>query len=115
MRSIDSVKLVRGEPAIVRTACRDAQQHSRLRDLPNVDSELNGDRKLDIAVSLYPFPQEAPPVYLNRGDGTFAPIAANAFLSTPPSMFALLDANCDGRIDLFGSTHASPSEPNATT
>ena len=26
-------------------------------------------------------------------------------------MFALLDANCDGRIDLFGSTHASPSEP----
>jgi hypothetical protein len=30
-RSIDSIKLVRSKPALVRAACRDAQRHSRLR------------------------------------------------------------------------------------
>ena len=69
-------------------------------------ADLNGDHLPDIAVSLFSFPASAPPFYLNRGDGTFAPIDSRAFVATPPPMFALLDANHDGRLDVFGSTSA---------
>jgi VCBS repeat protein len=74
-------------------------------------ADLNGDRRLDIAVSLFSYPAQAPPFYLNRGDGTFTPLAGDAFLSPPPPMFALLDANRDGRMDVFGSTFAGGGEP----
>jgi FG-GAP-like repeat len=74
-------------------------------------ADLNGDHKLDLGVSLYPYPTQAPPFYLNRGDGTFAPMRRDAFLSPTPQMFALLDANRDGHLDIFGSTSAASGGP----
>jgi hypothetical protein len=74
-------------------------------------ADVNHDGKPDIGVSLFPSPSQAPPFYLNRGDGTFAPISRNAFLSPPPQMFTLLDANRDGHLDVFGSTPAASGGP----
>jgi FG-GAP-like repeat len=66
-------------------------------------ADLNGDGKPDIAVSLYWYPPESPPIYLNSGDGTFAALPRDAFKSQPPAMFTLLDANNDGLPDIFGA------------
>jgi VCBS repeat protein len=74
-------------------------------------ADVNHDGKPDIGVSLFPSPSQAPPFYLNRGDGTFAPISRNTFLSPPPQMFTLLDANRDGHLDVFGSTAAASGGP----
>ena len=74
-------------------------------------ADLNGDHNLDIGVSLFAYPTQAPPFYLNRGDGTFAPMPRNAFVSPTPQMFALLDANRDGHVDIFGSTFAASGGP----
>ena len=73
--------------------------------------DLNGDGKPDIGVSLFPYPTQAPPFYLNRGDGTFAQMPRNAFVSPAAQMFALLDANRDGHLDIFGSTAAASGGP----
>ena len=74
-------------------------------------ADLNGDHKLDLGVSLFAYPNEAPPFYLNRGDGTFAPMRPDAFVSPTPQMFTLLDANKDGHLDVFGSTFAASGGP----
>jgi len=74
-------------------------------------ADLNGDGKPDLAVSLYWYPPQTPPFYLNRGDGTFAPLPSEAFASQPPAMFALLDANEDGRIDIFGTPWGTGGQP----
>jgi VCBS repeat protein len=66
-------------------------------------ADLNGDLKADIAVSLYPNPPQTPPVYANRGDGTFVPMTVDTLTIRPLGMVAPMDANRDGRIDLFGT------------
>jgi FG-GAP-like repeat len=64
-------------------------------------TDLNRDKKLDIEVSAFSNLQATPSFYLNKGGGTFAPLAPAAFGSQPAPMFGLLDANRDGRVDAF--------------
>jgi hypothetical protein len=56
--------------------------------------DLNGDGKPDLAVATA---GGTPALYLNHGDGTFAPLQ----LASPPyAMLDLADVNRDGRLDL---------------
>jgi hypothetical protein len=66
-------------------------------------ADLNRDKKPDIEVSAYPNRDATPSFYINKGAGTFAPLARSAFSTPPAAMFALLDANRDGRLDVFSA------------
>ena len=68
-------------------------------------ADLNRDGALDLGV-VAPFgpTPESPPFYLNRGDGTFEPLGGESFANPPLGIFALLEANGDGRVDILTST-----------
>jgi hypothetical protein len=71
-------------------------------------ADLNRDGKPDLAVALNDFsPGELPPVYANRGDGTFA------LLKPPPAGFAMLalaDVDGDARADIVSVLPGGPND-----
>ena len=82
---------------------------TRLPQQDNLDSwpyairvaDLNGDGNPDLAVAVNN--GGAPPFYLNKGDGTFTPLA----VTTAFPMFDLADVNGDGRTDIVSSAPSS--------
>lgn len=71
-------------------------------------ADMNGDGKPDLGLSLWWGSGVKPLFWINQGDGTFRPFSSLVTLAMYPS-FVFLDANRDGRIDLF-STKGSFSE-----
>jgi VCBS repeat protein len=63
-------------------------------------ADLNGDGKQDIAVAVNAFGPPTGAVYLNRGDGTFAPLIMS---SHPYADLDVADVNRDGRPDLVSA------------
>jgi FG-GAP-like repeat len=59
--------------------------------------DLNGDGKPDLAVATA---GGTPALYLNRGDGSFAPLQ---LVSPPYPMLDLADVNRDGRLDIVSA------------
>jgi hypothetical protein len=69
--------------------------------------DLNRDGSFDFAVDIgapfcCPGRKTAPPVYLNRGDGSFDLASPTAFAQPPLGQLRLVDANQDGDLDIFG-------------
>jgi len=78
-----------------------------------VVGDLNGDGSPDVGLDLGPTFADpvhslAPLFFLNRGDGTFEPLPADAFADPPFGQFRLVDADGDGRTDVV-SAWAAPS------
>jgi hypothetical protein len=70
-------------------------------------ADLNRDKRPDIAVSAFSSQNPTPAFYLNKGDGTFTPLPRLASATLPAAMFGLLDANRDGRLDIFSAVPSS--------
>lgn len=73
-------------------------------------ADVNGDGKPDLGVSLWWYPDDRPLIYLNNGDGTFAPLPDGALASPLYPSFLFLDANRDGRLDLFTTQAGRPEQ-----
>jgi hypothetical protein len=74
-------------------------------------ADLNGDRKPDLVVGLNTFEiGESPPVYLNRGDGTFSRLPLP---DAPYAEVDVSDVNHDGRPDLASATATGPTDTYA--
>ena len=64
--------------------------------------DLNGDGKPDLAVATAGGPDDIPPFFLNKGDGTFAPYHVPTS-SSPYADLDLADVNGDKRLDIVSA------------
>lgn len=77
--------------------------------------DLNDDGHLDLVVDLgadfaRPGTVYVPPIYLDRGDGTFVDLSDAAFVEWPHAQLRVVDVDGDGRLDVI-SAWTYPGEP----
>ncbi len=72
-------------------------------------ADMNGDGKPDLGVSQWRNPGVVPLFYVNQGNGTFKAFSSAVLQATYPT-FAFLDANRDGRVDIFSTKGGSSEE-----
>jgi hypothetical protein len=82
-----------------------------------VARDLNDDGDLDLAVDLganiaHPGTVYVPPIYLNRGNGTFVALPDAAFAEWPYAQLRLVDVDGDGKLDVL-SAWTSPNQPES--
>src|SRR5262249_24035201 len=69
-------------------------------------ADFNGDGFLDFTVDVNHYPVETAPIYLNDGKGVFHPVP----FAVPAQLFDLVDANRDGRPDVFSVAAGTPEQ-----
>jgi hypothetical protein len=72
-------------------------------------ADINNDGKPDLGLEVPMLMGEGPSFYVNRGNGTFAPLPAAA-IGSPAATFLFLDANRDGRVDVYFAKPENGSE-----
>jgi hypothetical protein len=70
-------------------------------------ADFNGDGLSDFTVDVNIFPVEDAPIYLDDGNGVYHPVA---FGGNPGQFWTVVDANGDGRPDIFSVLGGSPEQ-----